>query len=47
MMRIKSLLVEFELMPADSDMGRNNIVTHVVADLLGLPKPGELTLAWA
>jgi hypothetical protein len=47
MMRIKSLLVEFELMPADSDMGRNNIVTHVVADLLGLPSPGELSLSWA
>ena len=47
MMRIKSLLVEFELMPPDSDMGRNNIVTHLVAELLGLPKPGELTLSWA
>ena len=46
MMRIKSLLVEFELMPADSDMGRNNIVTHVLADLLGLPKPGELNHPW-
>ena len=43
MMRIKSLLVEFELMPADSDMGRNNIVTHCLAELLGLPAPGELT----
>lgn len=47
MLRIKSLLVEFELMPADTDMGQNNIVTHVVADLLGLPKPGELSLSWA
>ena len=47
MMRIKSLLVEFELMPPDTDMGRNNIVTHVVAELLGLPKPGELSLSWA
>ena len=47
MMRIKSLLVEFELMPADTDMGRNNIVTHVLAELLGLPKPGELSLSWA
>jgi aminoglycoside phosphotransferase (APT) family kinase protein len=47
MMRIKSLLVEFELMPADSDMGRNNIVTHLLAEMLGLPKPGELNLSWA
>jgi len=47
MMRIKSLLVEFELMAPDTDMGRNNIVTHVVADLLGLPKPGDLSLSWA
>ncbi len=46
MMRIKSLLVEFELMPPDSDMGQNNIVTHLVAQLLGLPTPGELTLSW-
>ena len=45
-MRIRSLLVEFELMPPDSDMGRNNIVTHLVAQLLGLPSPGELTLSW-
>jgi aminoglycoside phosphotransferase (APT) family kinase protein len=46
MMRIKSLLVEFELMPPDSDMGRNNIVTHLLADLLGLPEPGELHHPW-
>lgn len=46
MMRIKNLLVEFELMPADSDMGRNNAVTHVLADLLDLPKPGELHHPW-
>ena len=40
MMRIASLLVEFELMPADTDMAANNIVTHVLAELLGLPSPG-------
>jgi aminoglycoside phosphotransferase (APT) family kinase protein len=47
MMRINSLLIEFELMPADSEMGRNNIVTHLLADMLGLPKPGELNHSWA
>lgn len=46
MMRIRSLLVEFELMEPDTDMGRNNIVTHVLADLLGLPAPGELHHPW-
>ena len=46
MMQIKNLLVEFELMPADSDMAQNNVVTHCLADLLGLPAPGELTLQW-
>ena len=40
MMRIKSLLVEFELMPPDTDMGRNNIVTRLLAAKLGLPAPG-------
>jgi hypothetical protein len=39
--------VEFELAPPDTDMGLNNIVTHLVAELLGLPKPGELSLSWA
>jgi aminoglycoside phosphotransferase (APT) family kinase protein len=47
MMRIKSLLVEFELMPPDSDLGRNNTVTHVLAEMLGLPKPGALHHPWA
>ena len=27
-------------MPADTDMAANNIVTHVLADLLDLPSPG-------
>ncbi|GMU77588.1 MAG: putative phosphotransferase [Acidimicrobiia bacterium] len=47
MMRINSLLIEFGLLPADSDMGRNNIVTHVLADMLGLPEPGVLNHGWA
>jgi len=46
MIRIKSLLVEFELMPPDADMGRNNIVTHLLAEMLGLPAPGELNHPW-
>lgn len=46
MMRIKSLLVEFELMPPDTDMGRNNTVTHLLAEMLGLPAPGELHHPW-
>jgi aminoglycoside phosphotransferase (APT) family kinase protein len=47
MMRIASLLVEFELLPPDSQLARNNIVTHLLADLLGLPSPGELQHSWA
>jgi aminoglycoside phosphotransferase (APT) family kinase protein len=40
MMRIASLVVEFELLPSDTDMGTNNIVTRLVAAKLGLPAPG-------
>ena len=40
MMRIAALLVEFELMPSDTDMDRNNIVTRLLAAKLGLPAPG-------
>jgi aminoglycoside phosphotransferase (APT) family kinase protein len=47
MMRINSLLIEFELMPPDSEMGRNNIVTHLLAEMLGIPKPGVLNHSWA
>ncbi len=41
MMRIKHLLVDFELMPPDTDMAENNAVTRVLADLLDLESPGE------
>jgi aminoglycoside phosphotransferase (APT) family kinase protein len=41
MMRLAHLLVGFELMPPDNDMAENNAVTRVLADLLGLPSPGE------
>lgn len=47
MMQIKNLLVEFELMPPESDMGRNNAVTHCLAALLDLPNPGDFTPTWA
>jgi len=41
MMRLKHLLVDFELMPPDTDMAENNAVTRVLADMLGLESPGE------
>ena len=40
MMRLGVLLVEFEILPADTDMAVNNAVTRVLADMLGLPSPG-------
>jgi aminoglycoside phosphotransferase (APT) family kinase protein len=40
MMRIAALVVEFELLPPDTDMGTNNIVTRLLAAKLGLPAPG-------
>jgi aminoglycoside phosphotransferase (APT) family kinase protein len=40
MMRIASMVVEFELMPPDTDLGTNNIVTRLLAAKLGLPAPG-------
>jgi hypothetical protein len=41
MMRVTAMIVEFGLMPPDTDMGTNNIVTRLIAALLGLPSPGE------
>jgi aminoglycoside phosphotransferase (APT) family kinase protein len=40
MMRIAALVVEFELLPSDTDMGTNNIVTRLLAAKLDLPAPG-------
>ena len=40
MMRIAALVVEFELLPSETDMDRNNIVTRLLASKLGLPAPG-------
>jgi aminoglycoside phosphotransferase (APT) family kinase protein len=41
MMRLKHLLVDFELMPPDTDMAENNAVTRVLADMLALASPGD------
>jgi aminoglycoside phosphotransferase (APT) family kinase protein len=40
MMRIASMVVEFELMPPDTDLATNNIPTRLLAAKLGLPAPG-------
>jgi aminoglycoside phosphotransferase (APT) family kinase protein len=40
MIRIAKLLVDFELLPPDNDVGENNAVTRVLAEMLGLPQPG-------
>lgn len=40
MMRLATLLREFELLPAESDMAQNNSVTQNLAVLLDLPAPG-------
>lgn len=40
MMRLATLLADFEILPADNDMAVNNAVTRVLADMLGLPSPG-------
>jgi aminoglycoside phosphotransferase (APT) family kinase protein len=41
MARLSELLAEFEIVPAESDMATNNIVTRLTAALLDLPSPGE------
>jgi aminoglycoside phosphotransferase (APT) family kinase protein len=40
MMRIAGLVVDFELLPSDTDMGTNNMVTRLLAAKLQLPAPG-------
>jgi aminoglycoside phosphotransferase (APT) family kinase protein len=40
MIRIAAMVVEFGLAPPESDMGQNNIVTRLLAGMLGLPAPG-------
>jgi aminoglycoside phosphotransferase (APT) family kinase protein len=41
MARLTGLLVEFDIVPADTDMAINNIPSRLTAALLGLPSPGE------
>jgi aminoglycoside phosphotransferase (APT) family kinase protein len=40
MMRIAQMMIEFEVLPADTDLETNNIVTQLLARRLGLPSPG-------
>ena len=40
MMRLAQLFLDFELLPSETDMDRNNIVTRLLAAKLGLPAPG-------
>jgi aminoglycoside phosphotransferase (APT) family kinase protein len=40
MAKLMGLLVEFEILPVDTDMGLNNIPSRLTAALLGLPSPG-------
>jgi aminoglycoside phosphotransferase (APT) family kinase protein len=39
MIRVIAMAVAFELLPSDTDMGTNNIVTTLLARQLGLPSP--------
>ena len=39
MCRLTDLLVESGQLPADTDMGTNNLATQFTAQLLGLPSP--------
>lgn len=41
MARTGQAFIDFELIPADSDFPVNNTATQLLADLLGLPAPGE------
>jgi aminoglycoside phosphotransferase (APT) family kinase protein len=40
MMRIAQMMVEFEVLPPDTDLETNNIPTQLLAHRLGLPAPG-------
>jgi aminoglycoside phosphotransferase (APT) family kinase protein len=41
MARLTELLVEFEIMPIETDMAINNIPSRLTAVMLGIPSPGE------
>ena len=40
MIRIATMLIEFELLAPDADMARNNTVTRLLAEMPGRPAPG-------
>jgi aminoglycoside phosphotransferase (APT) family kinase protein len=40
MMRIAQMMIEFEVLPPDTDLETNNIPTQLLARRLGLPSPG-------
>jgi aminoglycoside phosphotransferase (APT) family kinase protein len=41
MCRLTDLLIDAGMLPADSDMGTNNLATQFTAQLLGLPSPAD------
>lgn len=41
MMRLAQLMIEFEVLPPDSNLERNNVVTQLLAKMLGLPPPAD------
>jgi aminoglycoside phosphotransferase (APT) family kinase protein len=41
MQRLSSMLIDYELVPADSDMPINNTPSQMLAKMLGLPAPGQ------
>jgi aminoglycoside phosphotransferase (APT) family kinase protein len=40
MLRLNDLLMDSDILPADSDMGTNNLATQLLASMLELPPPG-------
>ncbi len=40
MMRVAQMCVDYDFLPVESDMETNNLVTHLLAKMLGLPAPG-------
>ena len=41
MMRLAQLMMSFEILPMESDYEPNNLVTKLLANMLGLPPPGS------
>jgi aminoglycoside phosphotransferase (APT) family kinase protein len=46
MMRIGKMVIDFELAPPESDTGVNNLVTVLLAKMLGMPGPGRGDDSW-